>query len=337
MLEGVTAADRYEARTEQIRVAAARLMGVSPTEVAFVKNTTEGLSFVANGLDWSPGDRVVVPDHEFPSTIYPFLALERLGVEVERVQPEGPHGALTLDAFEQAITGGRTRLVVLSWVQYATGWRTDLAALADLCHRHEALLCVDVIQALGLLPCHLDEWGVDIATADAHKWMLGPQGVGVFYIASRHLDRLRISEPGWNSVAHRDDFDRLELDLDPTARRFEGGTHNYTGIATMGASVDLLLDAGLPEVWRHVDDLCTHAREQLTDLGARIVTTPDPDHRAGILTFRLDGPIGVDLWRHLEDNHVVCAPRGGGIRLSPHGWNSTDDLDRVSEVLRALS
>ena len=232
--------ERFD-RLDEVRLAAADLLGVSGIDVAFVKNTTEGLAFVAEGLDLKPGQRVLVPDREFPSTLFPFLALRDRGVRVDLIRPQGSGGALPLEAFAAALDEAPTALVAVSWVQFGTGWRTDLEVLADLCHRHGALLCADVIQGLGLLPCSLAEWGVDFAAADGHKWLLGPEGLGVLYVAAEHRDRLRVVEPGWASVAQREQWDDLRLDYDDSARRFEGGTLNVTGALGLGAAGAFLI------------------------------------------------------------------------------------------------
>lgn len=326
MLDGTQAWERTDTRVEEVRATAARLLGSAPDQVAFVKNTTEGLSFVAAGLDWAPGDRVVVADREFPSTLFPFLALEDRGVEVVRVAPEGRAGELPLDAFAAAIAGGRTRLVVVSWVQFGTGWRTDVAGLAALAHEHGALLCVDVIQGAGVVPCELEAWGVDFAAADAHKWLLGPQGIGVLHVARQHLERLRVPEPGWNAVVSRDDADVLDLVYDPTARRFEGGTLNYTGIAAMGAALDLLQGAGVDAVFAHVDALCSIASDVVVAIGGELITTGDPAHRAGIVTFTVPGWDGRVVVDALAERDIVAKARSGGVRLSPHGWNTAEEV-----------
>src|SRR5689334_1759226 len=185
----------WDARVEVVRGTAARLLGVDATEVAFVKNTTEGLSFVANGLDWQPGDRVVVADREFPTTVYPWLALRDRGVTVDLLEPVGPGWTLPLERVEEQLRVHRTRVVAVSWVQFARGHRVDLAALAGICHEHGALLCVDAIQGLGVLPADLASWGVDFAAADSYKWLLGPFGIGVLYVAAPNRDLLRPLEP----------------------------------------------------------------------------------------------------------------------------------------------
>jgi selenocysteine lyase/cysteine desulfurase len=337
MLDGGEAFGAYAAHTEVVRASAARLLGASPDEVAFVKNTTEGLGFVAGGLHWRPGDRVVIPDREYPSTLFPFLTLEEQGVEVVRVDPIGAAGELPLEAFEQALAVGRVRMVVLSWVGFITGWRTDLPAITALAHEHGALVCVDAIQGVGLLPCDLDGWDVDVAIAGSHKWLLGPQGLGLLYVARRHLDAdtFRVLEPGWNGMVTRDDSLVLDPQPDPTARRYEGGTPNFTGIATLGASVDLLAAGEPTAVWHHVDEWCQTARTEIEARGGCVLTTDDADHRAGIISFTFPGADPSDLDAALTLRGVASRARGGGVRLSPHGWNDADDLARFLSALDA--
>ena len=327
---GSLAVEQHGARAEEVRATAARLMGVPCRDVAFVKNTTEGLGFVANGLTWRPGDRVVVPDFEFPSTVYPWLALEDLGVVVDLVAPRGPGGCLPVEAFVETMAAGPPpKLVATSWVQFGRGWRTDLAALAAACHDAGTLLCADVIQGLGVVPTQLADWGVDFAMADAHKWLLGPEGIGVLYVAAHCLDLLRPLEPGWASVAHREQWDNRELIWHADTRRLEGGSSNSAGIHAMGASLDLLERVGVEVIWRHVDELCDRACAGLAEAGATILSDRSPESRSGVVTFRLDGHDPAGVHRTLADQGIVCSPRGGGVRVAPHGYNTTEEIDRL--------
>ncbi|MGH3734555.1 MAG: aminotransferase class V-fold PLP-dependent enzyme [Micromonosporaceae bacterium] len=327
--------DAHQEVIERARGSAARLMGVPVADLAFVKNTTEGLGFVANGLDWSPGDRVVVPDLDFPSTLFPFLALADRGVRVDRVTPTGPAGALPVEAYAERIAAGPApKLVVASWVQFRQGWRTDLAALAALCRDTDALLCVDAIQGLGVLPARLEAWGVDVAVAGGHKWLLGPEGAGLLYVRGSRLEQLRPLEPGWRSVADREDWDSLDLVYEPTARRLEGGTPNTTGIAGLGTALDLLLDAGVDEVWRHVDRLCQRACESLTDVGATVVSDRSPGGRSGIVAFTVAGMPASRLLDVLRRRGIACAARGGVLRISPHGYNTEQEVNVFVDTVR---
>jgi cysteine desulfurase/selenocysteine lyase len=331
--DGAVNVTEWDVRMEQVRVDAARIMGVPSVDVAFIKNTTEGLGFVANGLDWRPGDRVVTTNREFPSAVYPWLSLRDRGVTVDLVEPVGEAMAFPIDAFAAALAAAPTRLVAVSWVHFSRGWRIDLAALGQLCRDHGALLCVDVIQALGVIPADLAGWGVDFAAADAHKWLLGPMGTGVFYVAGDRRDLLRPLEPGWASVVHREDYDNLELIYDDSARRFEGGTHTYETILQMGASIRLLLDAGVDRVWGHVQGLHDHLDEGLHRHGLPVLSDLGPANRSGHVTFAVPGHDPVELCEHLRKERIVCAPRGGGIRVGPHGYNTTDEIDALLAAL----
>jgi selenocysteine lyase/cysteine desulfurase len=336
LLEGGEAEPRYAAHIEDVRRRAATLMGCSWEQVAFIKNTTEGLSFAANGLEWKPGDRVIVPDSEYPSVLFPFLAFEDQGVEVVRIAPGEAHGELPVEAFAAALEAGPARLVALSWIQYGTGFRAALPEITALAHEHGALVCADIIQGLGVFPTDLPTWDVDIAMADGHKWLLGTEGQGFLYVAQRHLDAdtFRVTEPGWNSVTSRDDFDVLDLDLDTTARRYEGGGNNYAAITALGASIDLLTSTGIDPIWAHVDEWCQTAADELEKLGAHLVTTRDPEHRSGIVTFRVDGLTGAELRRRLKEAGIATRPRVGGVRVSPHGWNDDADLAALLAAVR---
>ncbi len=319
----------HEGAAEAVRRQAAALMGVPATDVAFTKNTTEGLGFVASGLAWAPGDRVLVPDGEFPSTAYPWLALADRGVVVDRVPPEGLAGALE--------TGPTPKVVATSWVQYGQGRRADLAALGRRCREAGALLCVDAIQGLGVLPADFEAWGVAFAAADGHKWLLGPEGAGVLYVRGEHLDRLRVLEPGWNSAADRDAYEDRTLALDPTARRLEGGTLNVAGVLGLGAALDVLATAGIDRIWDHVDGLCERLVDALTAVGATVLSDRSPAGRSGIVSFAVPGHEPTAVKAALLDEGVVCSARAGGIRVSPHGYSTVEEVDAVTAVVAGLS
>ncbi len=331
---GSLAVEGHGQRAEEVRRVAAELLGVPAADVALVKNTTEGLGFVANGLSWQPGDRVVVPDHEFPSTLYPWLALADLGVVVDLVPTAGAGRGLPTESFAAVIADGPPpKVVATSWVQFGRGWRSDLAALASVCHDAGALLCADVIQGLGVVPAELAAWGVDFAMADAHKWLLGPEGIGVLYVAGHRLDLLRPLEPGWNSVAHREQWDDRTLVWDDGARRLEGGSHNHAGLHAMGASLDLLATAGTAAVWGHVEHLCGRACAGLEAVGATVLSDRSASGRSGIVTFTVDGQDPTAIHARLLDHGIVTSPRGGGVRLSPHGYNTAEEIDALVAVV----
>ena len=323
-----------------VRARAGRLMGVDGADVAFVPNTSAGLALVVNGLEWAEGDRVVVPACEFPSNLYPWLALTHRGVEVVRVEPAGPGERLPVEAFERVLSGG-ARVLALSWAQFGRGWRSDLAAIGALCRDHGVLFVVDAIQGVGLMPAAFAEWGVGVAAADGYKWMLGPEGAGVAYVSPAAREQLRVSAPGWNSVSHRADFDRRDPVLDPTARRYEPGTLNDAGLHGLGASLALLETAGVDAIWAHVDRLCLALIEGLEAAGAEVLTDRRDGGGSGIVTFRHPGMEPDRLADELVTRRFSVRARGGGVRAAPHGYNTFDEIEAfaaaVGEVTGATS
>ena len=329
-LLGSAASADHEGGIEAVRGQAAALMGASPSDVAFVKNTSEGLGFVANGLEWRPGDRVLLPEDEFPSTAYPWLALADRGVVVDRLPVQDIPAAVSS-------ADPPPTVVATSWVQAGRGYRTDLADLGRRCHDADALLVVDAVQGLGVLPADLAAWGVDAATASAFKWQLGPEGAGVLYVRKSLRDRLQVLEPGWNSVVDREAYDDRSLVLDPTARRFEGGTLNTSGLLGLGAALDLLTAAGVDRIWSHVDVLCDRLVTAVTDAGATVVSDRSPTARSAIVSFTVRGHEPAAVKQALRAEGVVASARAGGVRVAPHGYCTEDDVDRVAAVVGRLT
>jgi selenocysteine lyase/cysteine desulfurase len=249
-------------------------------------------------------------------------------VVVDRVAPG--------DLATAIASGPPPRVVATSWVQYGRGGRADLPALGAACRDAGALLCVDAIQGLGLLPADFEAWGVGVATADGHKWLLGPEGAGVLYVRAEHLPRLRVLEPGWNSAADRSAYDDRALVLDPTARRLEGGTLNIAGILGLGAAIDLLTTAGVDRIWTHVDALCGRLVDALAGTAAVVLSDRTPGARSGIVNISVPGHDPVAVRDALLANGIVASPRAGGVRLSPHGYTTTEEIDRAAAALGAL-
>lgn len=337
-LDGDVAYEQEQPRLDEIRVACGGVMGVPPDDVAFVKNTTEGLALVAAGLDLGEGDRVVLPGGEFPSTYFPWAALQERGVRVDLVQARGDVGALPVDAFADVIAAGPPPVVVVtSWVQFGTGYRVDLPALASVAHDVGALLCVDVIQGLGVLPAELEAWGVDFAAADGHKFLLAPAGAALLYVRDAARDRLRVIEPGWASVRQREAWHDLALDYDDTARRFEGGSPNSIGLHGLGASVDLLHGAGagggVEAIWRHVDGLCDRVVDGCVDAGLPVLSDRGADSRSAIVVLGTPGAEPGAVADALTARGIRCAARGAGIRVSPHGYTTEDDVDAAVDAI----
>ena len=317
-------------KAEELRGLLAAMIVASPDEVALARNTTEGISLVAEGFPWKAGDNVVTLADEFPSNQYPWLNLAYRGVETRRVPSED--GTVDLNRVAAACDE-RTRIIAASWVEFASGWRNDLEALAELAHSRGALLSVDAIQALGVVPLDVRRTPIDFLAADGHKWLLGPEGAGVFFVRREHLDRLRPFGVGWHSVVHEHDFTRIELNLKANAARYEGGSQNMAGAIALKASLELLARFGSAAVCRRIFEITDLACQRLERLGARILSDRRPEHKSGIVVFDLPGQDPKALRQKCLQHGVVLSCRGGGLRISPHAYNDASDIDRLVEAL----
>jgi selenocysteine lyase/cysteine desulfurase len=274
---------------------------------------------------------VVAPADEFPSNLYPWMNLASRGVELRRV--EMPVGRVDIDRLESACDA-RTRIVAASWVAYANGWRHDVAELAALAHRRGALLFLDAIQGLGAFPLEATAAGVDFLAADGHKWLLGPEGAGVLYVRREHLDRLRPLGVGWHSVRQGNDFANIKLDFKPAAERYEGGTQNMPGMIALGASMELLLSCGINQISRCILDVTELACRRLREIGAELVSCREPEHASGIVSFNLPGRDLAEVRRRLIADNIFLSHRAGRLRISPHAYNTAEDIDRLIEAIQ---
>ncbi|MEO4047258.1 aminotransferase class V-fold PLP-dependent enzyme [Pseudomonas sp. CAU 1711] len=318
----------------RLRERCKRLLNAPSTaDIALVKNTSEALSFVAFGLDWRAGDQVVVSDEEFPSNRIVWEALKPRGVEVIQTSLAGsdPEGALL------AACGPRTRLLAISSVQYASGLRLDLTRLGAGCRRLGVLLCVDAIQQLGALPFDVQACDCAFAMADGHKWMLGPEGLGLFYCRSDLREQLTLHEYGWHMLEHAGDYDRTDWQPARTARRFECGSPNMLGAMALEASLALLEEVGMERVAAQLEERMLQLQEGLLRIaGASLHSPLNPARRAGILTFSLAGWERQALFARLRAQQVICAQRGPGIRFSPHFYTDPAVIEQTLALLDQL-
>ena len=325
--------DRME-EADRVRGLAARLLGAREShEVAFVENTSTALSLVAEGLDWQPGDNVVGAALEFPSNVYPWMGLASRGVEYRQVEERDGR----IDPGEiLARLDSRTRMLALSWVQYASGFRSDLARLGRACRERGILFVVDVIQGLGALPLDVEADFVDVAAASAHKWLLGPEGIALLYVSDRVVERLRPARAGWRSM--RDPFQWTAYDLtwNQGARRFESGTLNAYGIVALGGSLEVLLKVGVEEIEPRVLALADLAARGLKDLGFSVVSSRRRGETSGIVTAVPPGRNAQDLIKPLDQRGIVVAARAGRLRIAPHFYNTADEIERCLTELAEL-
>jgi selenocysteine lyase/cysteine desulfurase len=311
----------------ELRARCARLLNAAPDDIAFAKNTSEALSFVAHGFPWRPGDSVVIGDEEFPSNriVWESLAPRGVAVRAVRLRAEAePEQALL------AAADGSTRLLSISSVQYASGLRLDLARLGTECRRRGIAFCVDAIQGLGVFAHDVQAMHVDFLMADAHKWLLGPEGIAPFYCAPAWRERLTLHEYGWHMVEHAGDFERRDWTPARSSRRFECGSPNMLGIHALHASLGLLLEVGIETIERRVLARAEHLFDALArEPDLEPLTVRAPGRYAGIVTFRHRRRSGAELHAALRARGVVCAERGGGVRFSPHFYTPLAQLDHA--------
>jgi cysteine desulfurase/selenocysteine lyase len=329
--DGANLSGGFYQRAEQVRRSAATLINADPEEVTFVKNTTEGIAFVANGLKWNTGDNVVITNVEFPANVYPWLNLQALGVRVKMVREEA--GRIDLERVIEAIDG-RTRVVSISAVQFASGFRSDLAKIGEVCQVKGVLFCVDAIQALGVVPVDVRGMHIDFLSADGHKWLCGPEGCGIFFCNRELLGHLRPSMVGWMCMKNADDYGHYQFEFRDDARRFDSGSYNVAGIYGLGAAIDLLLEIGIDRISERVLALTDRLVAGLRERHYRVVSSRHPGEASGIVAFASDKHDHKEIQRHLQAEHrLVIALREGRLRSSPHFYNTEEEVDQLLGLL----
>lgn len=322
---------QWEKDLEAVRALAAQLLDTSPECVAFIKNTSEGIGFVAEGYPWKPGDNVVLPADEYPSNVYPWQNLADRGVEVRLVPSRD--GRIVLDDIRQALDS-RTRLVAISFVEFATGFRVPLADLVALCHGRGIHVFVDAIQGLGAIPLSVREIPIDFLAAGSHKWLLAPVGAGIFYIRPEWFEFLHPVSVGWKSVERHWDFTRLEFRLKKSALRWENGTLSAGILLALGAALRLLLGLGIGQVWQRIEALTDRLCQKLSDGGWRIFSSRAAPEKSGIVSVCPRRQEARLLVRQARQQGIVLNHRAGRLRISPHCYNNEEELDRLVEFLQ---
>lgn len=320
------------ATKERARQLLAGMLGARSEQIAFLRNTSDALSTVANGLDWRPGDNVVTFRNEFPSNIYPWLRLrDAFGVEVRMCEERD--GRIDLDELI-GLMDSRTRLVAISHVQYASGFRTDLERIGRAARAHDALLVVDVIQALGVVPTDVESQLVDVAAGACHKWLLTPEGVGWLYLSPRARERVKPTLVGWISVPNPDDYSNFDQGWNVGTLPWETGTGPAAIIHGLEASLNLLHETGVQRIHDHLEILTDYLCERLQNSNYQIVSSRRPGEKSAIVCIRNSaGLSSTDLYAHLKKRNIITAPRGDRLRISPHLYNTLEEIDELVKAL----
>ena len=301
-------------------------------DIALLKNTSEALSVVAYGLPWKKGDTIVTSDEEFPSNRIVWQSLADQGVKLKEVSLHD------CDDPEQAIINAldtSTRLVTLSSIQYASGMRLDLQRIGQACRQRAILFCVDAIQSIGAVNLDVQACHADFVMADAHKWMLGPEGIALFYSTPEARDRLKLKQYGWHMVENHLDFNARAWEIAHSARRFECGSPNMLGIHALHASLSLLLEIGTTDIEERVLANVRFLQQALGEIpGIRVISNTTPGRFGGIVTFSTSDRMDNEtLFHFLSDHNILCAPRGGGIRFSPHFYTAKRQMERAVQTV----
>jgi cysteine desulfurase / selenocysteine lyase len=322
---------QWRQRVEEVRRLAGRLLNADPADIAFIKNTSEGVGIVAEGVRWQPGDNVVTAAEEYPANIYPWMNLADRGVELRTVASRT--NRLELDDIRAAIDN-RTRVLTVSQVEFSSGFRNDLDSLGELCRSRDVFFFVDAIQGLGVFPIDVQTTSIDFLAADGHKWLLGPEGAGLLYIRRECVDRLHPVDIGWNSVVNSMDFSQIDFTLKSHAGRFESGTLPFGNIVALGASLGLLLEIGIDKVRDRVLLVTDYLCEQSARAGWPVFSSRSIGDKSGIVALE---SVAADLRgfiRTMRQKGIVINQRAGRVRISPHCYNTIEEVDRLVEELR---
>lgn len=323
-------------KSEEIREGMARFINAEADEIAFIKNTSQGLSIVAGGLNFQPGDNVVIPDIEFPANVYPWLNLQKQGVQVRFVH--SINGEVPLKTIENQINGN-TKIVSVSSVEFSSGYRNNLKAIGNLIRKkseefgRKIYFCVDAIQSLGAFKIDVKECHIDFLSADGHKWFLTPEGAGIFYCNRASLNELHPTSIGWKSVNNPLNFSTINFELQPSARKFEEGSLNMMGVIGLGVNLDLFNSITIEVIQDRILYLTRLALEALKEKQYEISSPHTDEYRSGIITFKTFRPVEQE-YDYFIQNHIQLAIRGGNLRISPHFYNSEEEINRFKSLLR---
>ncbi|MFI5396632.1 MAG: aminotransferase class V-fold PLP-dependent enzyme [Candidatus Binatia bacterium] len=321
---------------EEARGRVARLLGCDPEEVAFCRNTSEGVLWAASTLPITPGDEALVVQGEYPANVLPWMAQERRGL-VTRILRQHQR-RVTPELVAEAWTP-RTRLLAVSYVQYNSGFRADLRALAEVVHERGGLLFCDAIQGLGALRLDVRESGVDLLAAGTHKWLLGLQGLGIFFCRRALLDRLDLTHISAGSLVMDSDPEDPEAPYDrdfvAAARRYEEGTRNYLGIAALNESLRLIDEIGIDRIEARIGELTDYLVGEVEKRGCRVESPRGPGEWSGIVLFAPPpgAPSAGDLVSVMHGERITINSREGCIHMGVHFYNTREEIDRVLKAV----
>ncbi|MCH7827810.1 MAG: aminotransferase class V-fold PLP-dependent enzyme [Bacteroidetes bacterium] len=322
----------FLSREKESKKMIAEMINTNPDRIAFVDNTSNGINYLAQGIDWKKGDRILLNDLEFPANVYPFLNLKEIGVEVDFVKSKG--GIITADDLIEGIKPG-TRLVAVSQVQFLTGYRIDLEKLGNECKKRNIILLVDAIQGCGAINPDIKKMNIDFLSVGTQKWMLGLQGLGFIYLSEMMQRNLKQRFVGWKSVVNAWNILDYDFTLRKDASRFQNGTISEIGVYAIYASLKFLNEVGFNNIEETVLSNASYLSDGLLEIGLKpLLASCRKENRSGIVTCKIDN--AQKIYDELLKENIHTAVREGYIRFSPNFYNNREDIDKVIAELKKM-
>ena len=325
----------YEMWTQQVelvRADFAELICSMPEEIAFVRNTSHGISLVASGLEWKKGDTIIVYEKTFPSNIYPWVNLESKGVEIKFIKSEKPF--FTISDIENLVDS-KTKLISLCSVEFTNSYRIDLESVGKFCRNNGIYFFVDAIQTLGVFPIDVNKFNIDFLAADGHKWLLSPEGTGIFYCSNRVVNDLNPPLLGWKSIVNEFEYETVDFNLKPNALKFEEGSLPIANILALGASLKLLNKIGIQNVQNEIQRLGDLIIKLATERGFQLNTPIEKESRGGAIV--ISGNFDSDVVKEkLGEKYIMVKSRGGGLRVAPHVYNTDEEVITLFKEIDSL-
>jgi cysteine desulfurase / selenocysteine lyase len=331
MYHGPRISEEMDAIQANTRCRAAELVNAEPHQIAFLRNTSDAISAIANGISWLPGDNVVTTSVEFPANVYPWRRIAAMQ-EIELRAQKQRDGYIDVEEL-LGLVDERTRVVTISWVQFSTGQRLDLRRIGEFCHERDILVVVDAVQGLGALRLDVRADCVDAFAAGAQKFLLGPKGISLLYLSDRALERTKPTVIGWTAVKGYSDYLSHDLDFREGAVRFEGGTLNVPGICGLGEALGLFLRVGPEKIETHLLALNDYFAQELSARGYRVTSPRAAKESSGILICRHPRFTGEQICAHLDSQNIVVSARLEGLRIAPHFYNTREEADALLAAL----
>lgn len=318
---------QWAADIKEVKRIASGLLKCSPKDLAITPNTTHGINLIAHGLDWQPGDQIVLPSKEYPANVYPWWAQQSRGVELVWVHPDD-NERLPVEAFAEKITD-RTRVLAVSHVEFSSGYRNDLGRLGEMCRQAGIVFLVDAIQSFSVFPIDVANWHIDALSTGVHKWLCGPTGTAIFYTTPELRDRLAFTWVGADSMVDADNYLDYRFELLDDARRFENAMMNYPGVAGVRAALEVVEAFGRENIEAEIRKTTDRLVDVLIGQGFTLHSSRAEGEWSGILSVTHPNKTPNQMAERLKQDQIITTVRDGKLRLAPHAYHTEAQIERI--------